>query len=154
MMNKYCATESWTGHLPVTSVALLSILERIASGETLFSRVERGFYVACEIWAAINARDLEALFVSVGTGPLREAHAPFSAIGAQHVANILRNEIFARVAASADTDHRKRLAALEERLRRVPEPVDELIARFAQRHLCVAPRLSESAPAVARGASL
>lgn len=153
-MNIHRATESWKGHLPVTSVALLSILERIASGETLLSRAERGFYVACEIWAAVNARDLDALYASVGTGPLRDAHAAFSAIGAEHVADILRNDVFAPVAASADTDHRRRMDAFEERLRRVPEPVDELIARYARCHLGVAPRHSALAPAVARQASL
>jgi hypothetical protein len=127
--------QPWRGHLPITSVALLAILNRAADGQTLFSRVERVFYLACEFWAAVNARELEAHLDPDAADPLHDARLAFSAIGAERIVDVLRH---ADIAGSARTKRGRRqcVAATEERLLRTQDSVDVLIAEFARRYLC------------------
>jgi hypothetical protein len=124
----------WRGHSQVTSAALLSLLERVVAGQTEFSRAERLFCVACEFWAAVNARELDAHLGSEVGDPLRDARFAFSAIGAKYVVKIL-HQAAVEAAGSRSTGVRRRFADIEEQLLCVPDPVDMLIARFAWRHL-------------------
>jgi hypothetical protein len=142
MISKPHADRHWSGHFPVTSTALLSILERAARGETRFSTLERRLHLACEVWAAVNAGELEVLFAAGGV--LRHAPAAFSAIGAERVAEVLCKASIRPIG---------RIAALENDLKHVSEPVDELIARFARSYLGAAAQLRESAPALSQRAS-
>jgi hypothetical protein len=127
---------NWHGHFPVTHTALLSLLNRAAAGHMEFSRVERLLCVACEFWAAVNARELDAHLSSEVGDPLRDARFAFSAIGAKYVVKILHQ---AAVEAAGSRSRRgacrQRIADIEEQLLCVPDPVDILIARFAWRHL-------------------
>ena len=79
----------WQGHSRVTSIALLSLLSRAVAGQTEFSRAERLLCAACEFWAAVNTRELDAYLGSEIGDPLRDARFAFSAIGAKYVVNIL-----------------------------------------------------------------
>jgi hypothetical protein len=125
----------WRGHFPITSVVMLSILNRVVAGPKEFSRVERVFYLACEFWAAVNARELAAHLDPDAADPLHDARLAFSAIGAARIVAVLRH---ADVAAGtrAKGGRRQRIAALEERLLRTPDSVDVLIREFARRYLC------------------
>ena len=125
----------WRGHLPITSVALLAILNRAADGQMFFSRVERVFYLACEFWAAVNGRELEAHLDPDAADPLHDARLAFSAIGAEHIVDVLRHADIAG-SARAKRGHRQCVAATEERLLRTQDSVDVLIAEFARRYLC------------------
>jgi len=149
-MSKPHADRHWSGHFPVTSTALLSILERAARGETRFSTLERRLHLACEVWAAVNAGELEVLFAAGGVR--RQAAAAFSAIGAERVAEVLR-EASIRPIGSSGAAENERIAALENDLKHVSEPVDELIARFARCYLGAAAQLRESARALSQRAS-
>jgi hypothetical protein len=126
---------TWRGHLPITSVALLAILNRAAAGQGQFSRVERVFYLACEFWAAVNAQDLAAHLDPDAADPLHDARLAFSAIGAERLVAVLRH---ADIPAGTRAKHGRRqfIAALEERLLHIPDSVDDLIAQFARRYLC------------------
>jgi hypothetical protein len=150
MMRKHHSDGHWSGHLPVTSTALLSILERAARGEARFFEIERRLYLACEVWAAINADDLGSLFESTGVGALRETPAAFSAIGAERVADVLRKVLVRPINGPSP---RERIAAIAEELRCISEPVDELIASAAREYLRSAARPCQAAPALRESAS-
>jgi hypothetical protein len=136
----------WHGHFPVTCVALLPLLTRAAAGHTEFSRAERLLCVACEFWAAVNACELDAHLDSNASDRLRDARFAFSEIGAEHVVNALHQTAIDPAGAPSNGARRQRIADIEERLLRVPDPVDMLIARFAWRYLSEAQRTVEPAP--------
>jgi hypothetical protein len=125
----------WHGHFPVTYIALLSLLSRAAAGHREFSRVERLLCVACEFWAAVNARELDAYLDSNMNDRLRDARFAFSEIGAEHVVHALHQTPIADAGPRWIREHSKRIADIEERLVQAPDPVDTLIARFAWRYL-------------------
>jgi hypothetical protein len=129
----------WRGHLPITSVALLAILNRAIAGQTLFSRAERVFYLACEFWAAVNGRELEAhldLDAALDAAdPLHDARLAFSAIGAGRIVAVLRHADIP-AGTRAKRGRRQSIAAVEEQLLRTQDSVDVLIAEFARRYLC------------------
>jgi hypothetical protein len=121
----------WRGHSQVTSVALLSLLERVVAGQTEFSRAERLFCVACEFWAAVNARELDAHLSSEMGDPLSDARFAFSAIGAKYVVKILNQAAVGAAGSRSRGARRQRIADVEEQLLCASDPVDILIARFA-----------------------
>jgi hypothetical protein len=126
---------TWRGHLPITSVALLAILNRAIAGQTLFSRAERVFYLACEFWAAVNGRELEAHLDLDAADPLHDARLAFSAIGAGRIVAVLRHADIP-AGTRAKRGRRQSIAVVEEQLLRTQDSVDVLIAEFARRYLC------------------
>src|ERR1700719_3187162 len=72
--------DTWRGHLPITSEMLLSILERAAASENVFSRAERILFTTCEFWAAIATRSIATHLGSEALDNLRNAIYAFSAI--------------------------------------------------------------------------
>jgi hypothetical protein len=135
----------WRGHFPVTSVALLSLLHRAAADHLEFSKVEQILWVACEFWAAVNARELNAHLDSEVGDPLRDARFAFSAIGATVVVEALRQVAVGTAGAESRGTLSERITDIEDRLLRLPEAVDMLIARFAWRYLCEEPGGIEAA---------
>lgn len=135
----------WRGHFPVTSVALLSLLHRAAADQSEFSRAERILWIACEFWAAVNARELNAYLDTELGDHLRDARSAFSAIGATIVVKTLRQIAAGTTGSVSKGARHKRISDIEERLLRLPEAVDMLIARFAWRYLCEEHRDSKSA---------
>ena len=129
----------WRGHSSVTSLALLPLLRRAAADQTEFSRVERILWVACEFWAAVNARELSAHLDTEVGDPLRGARFAFSAIGATQVLETLRQVAVGTAGAESRGTRCERISDIEDRLLRLPEAVDMLIARFAWRYLCEEP---------------
>ena len=125
----------WHGHFPVTCAALLPLLSSAAAGQMEFSRAERLLCVACEFWAAVNAYELDAHLGSNVTDRLRDARFAFSEIGAENVVNALHQTAIDLAGTRSNAERRRRIADIGERLLRVPEPVDALIARFAWRYL-------------------
>jgi hypothetical protein len=124
----------WHGHFPITYIALLSLLSRAAAGHREFSRVERLLSVACEFWAAVNARELDAYLDSNMNDRLRDARFAFSEIGAEHVVHALHQTPIGAAGPRSIGERRKHIADIEERLLRAPDRVDVLIARFAWRY--------------------
>jgi hypothetical protein len=137
--------DAWRGHFPITSIALLSILNRAATGQEEFSHSERVLYVACEFWAAVNALELEAHLDPEVADPLHDARFAFSAIGAEHLANNLLQPVVPTGDLTQD-GHGQWIAILQEQLLRVADPIDVLIARFARRCLFDELGLAEPAP--------
>ena len=132
VQSKGSPRDRWRGHSPITHEVLLSILLRAAAGEQLFTRDERILYTVCEFWAAIQAQSIIPHLGSKPGDNLQSAVAAFSAIGATHLASLLnavRNDL-----ATAPTTKRplRRLAALQNELSKILDPVDYLIARYAR----------------------
>ena len=138
----------WHGHFPVTYAALLPLLTRAAAGQMGFSRDERLLCVACEFWAAVNAGELDAHLEFNVSDRLRDARFAFSEIGAEHVVNTLHQTALAAAGMRSSGERRRRVADIQERLLRVADPVDALIARFAWRYLSEKQRKAEPAAAV------
>jgi len=139
---------AWHGHFPVTCAALLSLFTRAAAGQREFSRIERLLCVACEFWAAVNACELDAHLDSNVSDRLRDARFAFAEIGAEHVVNALHQTAIAIAGMRSTGERRRRIAEIQERLQRLPDPVDELIARFACRYLSEKQDQAEPAAAV------
>jgi len=110
---------------------LLSILLRAAAGDRDFTRDERILYTVCEFWAAVQARSIVThLGPRVGEN-LRNAAAAFSAIGARHAGSLL-NAAHHELATAPPTERLLRdLAALESDFSKTLDPVDRLIAGYA-----------------------
>jgi hypothetical protein len=123
---------TWRGHLPITCEMLLPILERAAAGANDFSRAERILYTTCEFWAAVGTRSIVTHLGSEVVDNLQNAILAFSTIGAEHVENAL----YAVMSDLANERTKQRrlecLAALEDDLHKTQDPVDHLIARFAE----------------------
>jgi hypothetical protein len=125
----------WPGHFPVTSVALVSLLDRLAEREASFSAAERILFVACEFWSAFNSGELDSHFDLKAQDPTRHARMALRIVGAIQFAKSLEREALGPPGGRADIPRRRRLAILVEKLRRINEPVDLLIARFAWHYL-------------------
>jgi hypothetical protein len=136
--------DTWRGHLPITSEILLTILERAEASENVFSRAERILFTTCEFWAAIATRSIATHLGSEALDNLRNAICAFSAIGAVHVENTLNAVLSGLVNAPTRRQYLECLAALEDELPKTKDPVDQLIARFAE-------NLKESAADCAAG---
>jgi hypothetical protein len=148
----------WPGHFPVTSVALMSLLDRAAAGETKFSTAERVLFVACEFWSAFNAAELEAYFDLKAEDPTRETRVALRIVGAVKLAGMLDQGVLGPPGGRASVRRRRRLVDLDARLRNAGEPVDLLLARFAWRYMTAerrtaVPQLSQPTPQLAPEAS-
>jgi hypothetical protein len=121
----------WQEHLPVASQALSALLERAACGGVQFSAAERALFTAGEFWFAVQTRTLASHLGVRDADPWRHLSIVYSAMGAHHVA---RN-LIAGVAEIGDTatplGRLQCLSALQQRLVRTNDPVDELIADLA-----------------------
>jgi hypothetical protein len=126
---------TWPGHFPVTSVALVSLLDRVAEGEASFSAAERILFVACEFWSAFNSGELDSHFDLKAEDPTRHSRMALRIVGAVQFAKSLERGVLGPPGGRANIPRRRRLAILEEKLRRINEPVDLLIARFAWHYL-------------------
>jgi hypothetical protein len=143
----------WQGHFPVTTVAMMSLLERAAAGETKFTPAERILFVACEFWCAFNAGELESHLDLKAEDPTRDARVAFRILGAQQVANALDRGALGPAGGRASMRRRQRLLDLDANLRRSTEPVDLMIARFAWRHMSAQRRVPELNVSIAVAAS-
>lgn len=121
----------WKGHLPMASASLPSILERAARGGSQFSLAERALFMACEFWNAIAARRLATHLGGGAIDTLRYMNIIYSGIGAPQVASAVSAAVRELEGVSSAQGRLRCLTALQERLLRIKEPVDHLIARLA-----------------------
>jgi hypothetical protein len=125
----------WQGHFPVTCVAMMSLLDRVAAGEEKFSPAERVLFVACEFWSAVNAVELDAYFDLKAEDPTRDARVALRIVGAVKLADMLDRGVLGPAGGRASVSRRRRLSELEASFRGIAEPVDLLLARFAWRQM-------------------
>jgi hypothetical protein len=132
----------WSGHFPVTCVAMMSVLERATDGEPSFTPAERILFVACEFWSAFNAGELDSYFDLKAQDPTRDARLALRIVGAVKLANTLDRGVLGSAIGRAGIRRRGRLLHVEAKLRGIAEPVDLLLARFAWRYLSTQRRRS------------
>jgi hypothetical protein len=124
--------DRWQGYLPLASASLISTVERAAKGGVQFSLAERALFLACEFWSAISGRRVIEHLGAGSIDALRYMSIIYSAIGAHGVARAMVVAIGELEGASHPQTQHKSLASLQIRLLNIHEPVDELIARFAE----------------------
>ena len=124
--------DRWQGSLPLASASLLSIVEKAAKGGVQFSLAERALFLACEFWSAISARGVIEHLGAGSIDALRYMSIIYSAIGAHGAARAMVDAIGELEGASHPQSQHKSLASLQVSLLKTQEPVDELIARFAE----------------------
>jgi hypothetical protein len=124
--------DRWQGSLPLASASLISIVEKAAKGGVQFSLAERALFLACEFWSAISARGVIEHLGAGSIDALRYMSIIYSAIGAHGAARAMVDAIGELEGASHPQSQHKSLASLQVSLLKTQEPVDELIARFAE----------------------
>lgn len=128
----------WSGHLPITRVALFSIVVRAAADECEFSRDERLLFVASEFWAAVSANELRAHLGSQALERLRTAGIAMGSLGAVDLANTIFEGVDELSAMNSRKQRSAYLERLEHQLQTTQDSVDVLIALISQRCLSVA----------------
>jgi hypothetical protein len=124
--------DRWQGSLPLASASLVSTFEKAAKRGVQFSLAERALFLACEFWSAISARRVIEHLGAGSIDALRYLSIIYSAIGAHGAARAMVDAIGELEGASHPQSQHKSLASLQVSLLKTQEPVDELIARFAE----------------------
>jgi hypothetical protein len=124
--------DRWQGSLPLASASLVSTFEKAAKRGVQFSLAERALFLACEFWSAISARRVIEHLGAGSIDALRYLSIIYSAIGAHGVVRAMAVAIEELEGASLPQTRYQYLTSLQLRLLTTPDPVDELIARFAQ----------------------
>jgi hypothetical protein len=130
--NQGLRATAWIGHSPGTSARLTTILERVVQGSNDFTLQERIFVTACEFWVLAMHRELHARTELKAIGKLRFASRVFDAIGAAGVAGALQSAHSDLAHPQSRALRQRRLKLLEDRLLLSADPVDALLARFAE----------------------
>jgi hypothetical protein len=124
--------QRWPGHLPVTRACLTMILERVVLGDAEFTLGERALVTSCEFWALTMAGELHSHTDARALRMIRYAGMVFDSIGVVGVASVLKAAHPDLIGTQSQLRRRKRLKMLEAELWQTTEPVDELLARFAE----------------------
>jgi hypothetical protein len=124
------------GHWPAFFVQarskLMSTLEHEQPGVADFTLARRALYAACEFRAAVEARSLATSLGPAATEKLHFVAIVYTAIGAEHLAHTLHAAANDLAVAATPQRWHDCLAALEERLLRSRDPLEQLIERFAE----------------------
>jgi hypothetical protein len=122
----------WQGHLPAASSALSALLVRASRGGEQFSAPERALFVACEFWVAVQGRTLVTHLGPLGADSLRYLSIVYAAMGAPGMARLMIAGVGEMEGAATPAERMQRIAALQERMAGIQEPVDQLIAALAE----------------------
>jgi hypothetical protein len=108
------------------------ILERAAGALQDYSVAERALHMACEFWAAVESQTLQAFLGPTPAKQLRYFALIYSAIGATDIARQVDAVADALRLAGTRSPCSTDIAQLQERLRGTPDPLNDLIEKFAQ----------------------
>ena len=132
-MPKKYASPDWEGHKPATSAVLLDVITTATTGSAKVSRADRVLFTACEFWA--SARN-GSLLVQLSDDPvtqLRAAEAAFTVIGLKKAAGIVQRARMDMMKSSPPVPLQVVTDNLERELAALDEPVDQMIADFANK---------------------
>ena len=135
----------WPGHLPITCMALFSILKRAAMDECDFSRDERVLFTTCEFWAAVSASELRTHLGSRPAERLRTAGISLTSVGAVGLAQVVFAGIDELRNMTTADRRDEYIAKLEHQLQLTEDSVDVLIGLMAQRCLSVGTPIRQAA---------
>jgi hypothetical protein len=121
----------WEGHRPATSAVLIDLITTAHSGRVRFSRSERVLFTACEFWAAARNRSLLGLLRDDAESQLQGAEESFTVMGLTKSALILRSGRMNLLESDPPATLEDVAEDIERALSDIEEPVDEIIAGFA-----------------------
>jgi hypothetical protein len=124
--------KTWPGHAPITSTALLSLLNRASTGHSDFTATERILFTLSEFWAAASTGTLlDHLNTHVGRG-LADARTAFSVIGAAEIVSLLDRAIAGYEQAPTEQLRKHCLMDLQQRVIIVDDSIDLKIENLAK----------------------
>ena len=130
-MPKKNARQGWEGHKPATSALLLDVITTAATGSAKVSRADRVLFTACEFWASARNGSLLSQLSDDPVTQLRAAEAAFTVIGLRKAAGIVQRARMDMMKTSPPVSLQDVTNILERELAILDEPVDQMIADFA-----------------------
>jgi hypothetical protein len=127
------ASQGWEGHKPATSAVLLDVITTATTGSAKVSRADRVLFTACEFWASARNGSLLSQLSDDPVTQLRAAEAAFTVIGLTKAASIVQSGRLAMMKTSPPVPLEVVTDNLEKELATLDEPVDQMIADFANR---------------------
>jgi hypothetical protein len=124
-------SQDWEGHKPVTSALLLDVITTAATGSAKVSRADRVLFTACEFWASARNSSLLSQLSDDPVTQLRAAEAAFTVIGLKKAAGIVQRARMDMMKTSPPVPLEAVTNSLEKELATLDEPVDQMIADFA-----------------------
>ena len=121
----------WEGHNPTTSAVLLDVMTTATTGSAKVSRSDRVLFTACEFWASARNHTLFEQLSDDAVPQLVGAEAAFIAIGLTEAARIVNHGRRALAQLDRPGSLRDVAKIIEKSLAEIAEPVDQMIAEFA-----------------------
>jgi hypothetical protein len=125
------ASPGWEGHKPATSALLLDVITTATTGSAKVSRADRVLFTACEFWASARNGSLLSQLSEDPVTQLRAAEAAFTVIGLRRAAAIVQRARLDMMKTSPPVPLEAVTTSLEKELAALDEPVDQMIADFA-----------------------
>jgi hypothetical protein len=132
-MPKKNESRDWSGHKPATSAVLLDVITTAATGSAQVSRADRVLFTACEFWASARNGSLLGQLSEEPMTQLRAAEAAFTVIGLKRAAGIVQRGRMALMKTSPPVSLKVVADSIERELATLDEPVDQMIADFANK---------------------
>jgi hypothetical protein len=123
----------WEGHKPATSALLLDVITTAATGSAKVSRADRVLFTACEFWASARNGSLLGQLSDSPVAQLRAAEAAFTVIGLKEAAAIVQRGRMEMMKTTPPVPLRVVTDSIEREMATLDEPVDQMIADFANR---------------------
>ncbi len=124
-------SQDWEGHKPATSALLLDVITTATTGSAKVSRADRVLFTACEFWASARNGSLLSQLSDDAVTQLRAAEAAFTVIGLKKAAGIVQRARMDMMKTSPPVPLQAVADNLEKELATLDEPVDQMIADFA-----------------------
>ena len=121
----------WEGHNPTTSVALLDVITTAATGSAKVSRADRVLFTTCEFWASARNRTLVEQLSEDAVSQLARAEVAFLAIGLPRSAEVIQRGRVALSQGNRPGSLQEVVQTIERSLAETDEPVDRMIADYA-----------------------
>jgi hypothetical protein len=126
-------SQDWGGHKPATSALLLDVITTATTGSAKVSRADRVLFTACEFWASARNGTLLGQLSDDPVTQLRAAEAAFTVIGLRKAASIVQSGRLEMMKTSPPVPLKVVTDAIERELATLDEPVDQMIADFANK---------------------
>ena len=130
-MPKKNTSQDWEGHKPATSALLLDVITTATTGSAKVSRADRVLFTACEFWASARNGSLLSQLSDDPVTQLRAAEAAFTVIGLKKAAGIVQRARMDMMKTAPPVPLEAVTNSLERELATLDEPVDQMIADFA-----------------------
>jgi hypothetical protein len=124
-------TPNWEGHKPATSAELLNVMTTATTGSAKLSRSDRVLFTVCEFWASARNRTLLSQLADDAVSQLRAAEIAFTAMGLSKAGSIVRRARMDLTESNAPVPAAQIVESMENALADNDEPVDQVIADFA-----------------------